>query len=70
MGNKKNCGSPLYPLLKIVADYEEAFICCINRTNKEISLKNKKKQGYFNFKLSRMEYKKIGPFLERGIALE
>ena len=38
MGNKKkNCGSPLYPLLKIVADYEEAFICCINRTNKEIS---------------------------------
>ena len=26
MGNKKNCGSRLYLLLKIVADYEEAFI--------------------------------------------
>ena len=33
----KNCGSRLYLLLKIVADYEEAFICCIIRTNKEIS---------------------------------
>ena len=32
----KNCGSRLYPLLKIVADYEEAFIWCISRTNKEI----------------------------------
>ena len=26
MGNKKNCASQLYLLLKIVADYEEAFI--------------------------------------------
>ena len=33
----KNCGSRLYLLLKIVADYEEAFIWCISRTNKEIS---------------------------------
>ena len=33
----KNCGSRLYLLLKIVADYEEAFISCISRTNKEIS---------------------------------
>ena len=33
----KNCGSGLYLLLKIVADYEEAFIWCISRTNKEIS---------------------------------
>ena len=32
----KNCGSPLYLLLKIVVDYEEAFIWCISRTNKEI----------------------------------
>jgi len=42
----KNCGSRLYLLLKIVADYEEAFIWCISRTHKEISLK--KRQGYFN----------------------
>ena len=33
----KNCGSRLYPLLKIVADYEEVFIWCISRTNKEIA---------------------------------
>ena len=33
----KNCGSRLYLLLKIVADYEEAFIWCISQTNKEIS---------------------------------
>ena len=33
----KNCGSRLYLLLKIVADYEEAFIWCISGTNKEIS---------------------------------
>ena len=33
----KNCGSRLYLLLKIVADYKEAFISCISRTNKEIS---------------------------------
>ena len=33
----KNCGSRRYLLLKIVADYEEAFIWCISRTNKEIS---------------------------------
>ena len=33
----KNCGSRLYLLLKIVADYEEAFIWCISRTNKEMS---------------------------------
>ena len=32
----KNCGSRLYLLLKIVVDYEEAFIWCISRTNKEI----------------------------------
>ena len=31
----KNCGSRLYLLLKIVADYEEAFIWYIGRTNKE-----------------------------------
>ena len=31
----KNCGSRLYLLLKIVADYEEAFIWYISRTNKE-----------------------------------
>ena len=38
----KNCGSRLYLLLKIVADYEEAFIWCISWTNKEISfLKNR-----------------------------
>ena len=30
----KNCGSRLYLLLKVVDDYEEAFIWCINRTNK------------------------------------
>ena len=30
----KNCGSRLYLLLKIVADYEEAFIWCISRTKK------------------------------------
>ena len=33
----KNCGSRLCLLLKIVADYEEAFTWCISRTNKEIS---------------------------------
>ena len=33
----KNCGSRLYLLFKIVADYEEAFIWCLSRTNKEIS---------------------------------
>ena len=33
----KNCGSWLYLLLKIVADYEEAFIWCISQSNKEIS---------------------------------
>ena len=32
----KNCGSRRYLLLKIVADYEEAFIWCISQTNKEI----------------------------------
>ena len=31
----KNCGSRLYLLLKIVADYEEAFIWCISRTTKD-----------------------------------
>ena len=40
----KNCGSRLYLLLKIVADYEEAFISCISWTNKEMSFK---KTGLF-----------------------
>ena len=40
MGNKENCGSWLYLLLKIVPDYEEAFVWSIIQTNK--------KQGYFN----------------------
>ena len=43
----KNCGSRRYLLLKIVADYEEAFIWCISQTNKEIYFL-KKKQDYFN----------------------
>ena len=56
----KNCGSRLYLLLKIVADYEEAFIWCISRTNKEISfLKNRAISIY---KLSRTEYKKLAHF--------
>ena len=40
----KYCGSWLYLLLKIVADYEEAFISCISWTNKEMSFK---KTGLF-----------------------
>ena len=56
----KNCGSRVYLLLKIVADYEEAFILCISRTNKEISfLKNRAISIY---KLSRTEYKKLAHF--------
>ena len=47
----KNCGSRLYLLLKIVADYEEAFISCISRTNKEISLE--KNRAISIYKLSR-----------------
>ena len=52
----KNCGSQLYLLLKIVADYDEAFIWCISRTNKEISFL--KKRAISIYKLSRTEYKK------------
>ena len=56
----KNCGSRLYFLLKIIADYEEAFIWCISRTNKEISLK--KNRAISIYKLSRTEYKKLTHF--------
>ena len=51
----KNCGSQPYLLLKIVADYEEAFIWCISRTNKEISFE--KNRAISIYKLSRTEYK-------------
>ena len=61
----KNCGSRLYLLLKIVADYEEAFIWCISRTNKEISFS---KKGLFQFTNFLERSIKIGPFLERGIS--
>ena len=57
----KNCGSRLY-LLKIVADYEEAFIWCISRTNKEIET------GLFQFTNFLERSIKNGPFLERGIS--
>ena len=60
-----------------ILDYEEAFIWCISRTNKEISfLKNRVISIY---KLSRTEYKKLAHFwngasvlgriLERGIKI-
>ena len=56
----KNCGSRLYLLLKIAADYEEAFISCISRRNKEICfLKNRVISIY---KLSRTENKKLAHF--------
>ena len=42
----KNCGSRLYLLLKIVADYEQAFIWCISRINKKCLFK---KTGLFQF---------------------
>ena len=60
----KNCGSRLYLLLKIVADYVEAFIWCISRTNKEIPFKKNRAMSITNF-LERSI--KIGPFLERSI---
>ena len=56
----QNCGSRLFLLLKIVADYEEAFIWCISRTNEEISLK--KNRAISIYKLSRTEYKKLAHF--------
>ena len=41
-------------------DYEEAFIWCISRTNKEISFK--KNRAISIYKLSRAEYKKLAHF--------
>ena len=47
-------------------DYEEAFISCISRTNKEISFK--KKTGLFQFtNFLERSIKKLALFLERGI---
>ena len=53
----KNLGSRLHLMLKIVADYEEAFIWCISRTNKEISFQ--KNRPISIYKLSSTEYKKL-----------
>ena len=62
----KNCGSRLYLLLKIVADYKEAFIWYISRTNKEISFF--KKTGLFQLtKFLERSIKNWPIFLERGI---
>ena len=52
----KNCGTRLYLLLKIVADYEEAF-------NKQIKkYLFKKNRAISIYKLSRTEYKKLAHF--------
>ena len=58
----KNCGTRLYLLLKIVADYEEAF-------NKQIKkYLFKKNRAISIYKLSRTEYKKLAHF-ENGVSL-
>ena len=71
----KNCGSRLYLLLKIVADYEETFFLCKSRTNKDISFYKTALFQFTNFlewsiknwPISRMVVSVLGRILERGI---
>ena len=62
-----NTRAAIYFLLKIVADYKEAFIWCISRTKKEISFF--KKTGLFQLtNFLERSIKNWPIFLEQGIS--